>query len=175
MNKLSEIQIQLNMKQLQNVLLNEIDNFKFEVKKKDIEEICKSQDSLKIKNAFINACILGKLADVIYILKNFIVDPNIGIIPACRSCNIEIVDYLLNLGADPNYIDKNQKNLTPLLATFIGNNWDNSNKDTLVNLLITKGGKIHFWTFDFVNIHINYTECLKSSNYSNFEILKYLF
>lgn len=169
-NNLNEIKIQLNIRNLETCLMNEINN----CNKENTKPIFKSEQS-QMTNRFITACIQGNHKDVEYILKNFVVDPNIGIIHACRSCNVEVVNCLLNWGADPNYIDKNQKNLTPLLATFIGDNWDNVNKDTLVNLLVSKGGKVDYWIFDFVNVHKHYTEQFKLSKYSNFEILKFLF
>lgn len=125
--------------------------------------------------AFINACINGYVTDVEYILKNHKIDVNLGIVYACQSGNIDIVKILLQYGADPNYIDINNKKWTPILATMIGNNWDNYNKDDIINKLIKYGGIIQYWFFDYINNYRNLINTLKQSKYSDYYRLKYIF
>lgn len=148
--------------------LENIDNVKLNKK-------LKTNNIKNIHFIFINACRDGNLNDIEYILSNFNIDVNIGIVAACQSGNIEIVKILLKKGADPNYIDKTQKNWSPIIAAYIGNNWDNKNQNEIINELVKYGCNIDFGVFDYVNVYKSRINTIKTSNYSDINVLKYIF
>lgn len=136
----------------------------------------KIKEDFSIKYLFINACMNGIYKDVEYILKNNKIDANLGIIYACISGNLDIIKILLKFGADPNYIDNKYKKWTPILATLIGNNWnDKENKDDIINELIKYGGIVQYWFFDYINYYKTQIDIIKNSNYTDYYRLKYIF
>lgn len=145
------------------------------IKSESIDDICNHGTNLKIEITFINACINGDISNVMYILGHTPIHPNVGIVYACRSGQLKVLEILLQLGANPNHIDKKQKNWTPILATMIGNNWNNENKDAMIDLLMKYGGKMEPWIFERIHTYNNIIEVVRNSNNLNFEILKFIF
>lgn len=140
----------------------------------NFEKICNNKN---ISSIFINSCKNGDIERVKYILSNYKINTNIGIVSACQGHHFEVVKLLLENGADVNYIDTKEKNWNPIIATMIGNNWDSSKnkKDDIINELINHGCTIEYWVFDYVNNYKSWVDIIKQSNFSNFEWLKNIF
>lgn len=144
-------------------------------KKFCIETICEKGTMSEIRIAFLTACSNGLASRVKCILEKSKIHPSLGIVWACRSGHIDIVKILLENGADPNFVDDKQKNWTPMIAAMVGNNWENSNKDAIVNELIKYGGRMETSVFEIMNVYIQHNNRIKQSNFSDFDTMKFIF
>lgn len=140
-----------------------------------VKELIKQEQQIPVNIAFVTACMNGEIEKIKDLFQKNTIDPNIGIVPACRSCHIDVVKFLLEMGADPNYRDKMQKNWCPILAAMIGNNWDNQNKNEIVNELVKYGGIITPLIFNYMHFYAQTSNNIKNSKKIDVHLLMSIF